>query len=287
MNLNSLQLIGLAMVVFAFGAQIFIPGAIVYYSTGTPAMQYYPQNTTPSSPQYVDAGATVSCDAVLSGIQPAEVQSATVQISQWSGSAWATIGTYQLTLYQQLITYIEYRYNYQVGNQGILYALSYLIQTTDVGSFTGIGYVQTASLTGYFSINGVTATSTSAIRVTNPSLSITYTITSSGVTTSSLSANVKLMNGTTQLQTVNLSVLNSTTLSGTCVLSGPGTYTLNGFITYGGQTTQQMSIVSVFGDGGGSVLSQMSFSDFYLIIGVFGVLFIVIGARKKKKADTT
>lgn len=286
MNLNSLQLLGLALVIVAVGGQAFVPGAMVYYSTVSPSMIIVPSNTTPNTPQYIPADNDFNCMVMLQGIQTGEVLNASVQISSWTGTAWSVIGTHALTYYQTVNGVLQYVYDFVAGGAGILYALSYAVVTIDVGSFTGIGYIQTAVLAGYFAINGVMVNSTSILRVSSPTLAITYTVTSTGLTGIALSGYIKVYNGSNYLiQTVQMTspdIMNPKgNLTASYTLPGAGTYTLNGFISYSGTTYQQMSIVDSWGDINSAVQSA-SFSELYLIMGIAGVVFILVGARKKQ-----
>jgi hypothetical protein len=289
MNLNNLQTLGLLLIVFSLGGQYFLPGATVYYATVAPTMTWLPSGTTPNTPFYLSAYNIYTCTAVLQGIQIGEILSASVQINQWSGTAWNLVGTYALS-YQSGGNGLGYTYGFTTGGPGLLYSLSYSVVTTDVGSFQGIGYIQTATLSGYFCIDGILANSTSTLRVTNPILSITYTATAPGIAAMSLTGYVNVLNGSAsgnpQIQQITLTPPTITNPNGNLTanytLPGPGTYILNGFITYSGTTTQQMSIIAPWLTLPGSS-SQMSFSDIWITTSIFGVLFIVLGARKKKK----
>jgi hypothetical protein len=283
MNLNALQLLGICMIIFAFGAQTFLPGSVVYYSTVAPSASFSPAGTTPNTPLYLPANQQYVCTALTVGIQQAEILNATVQISSWTGSAWSIVGTYTLTYVGTLVGALDYQYSFTVGASGSLYALSYLIQTIDIGSFSGIGYVATQASAGFFAINGIQATSATTIRVTNPTLSFTYTVNATSVDYTNFVVFIKVFNGSTQLTQVNLAMPTlGNNFTGSYTLPAPGTYILNGFVTYHGTTTQQMSIITPFGTLD-SLGSSLSFSDFYLAVGLFGVFFVFLGARKKKK----
>jgi hypothetical protein len=293
MNLNNLQLLGLIMVVFAFGAQVLIPGAVVYYSTASVGVAFIPTGTTPNNPQYLPAGWVAPAQMMIQGISQAEILNASVQISKWSGSVWNLVGTYIMSYNGMLqgTPFMEYQYLFTTSTTpATLYAYSYSLSTTDAGSFTGIGYYQTATLSGYFSINGQQVTNTSFLKVSSPTLSLTYTVTASGITPQNgpLVVTVKIFNGTqtaTQLSSVTLTAdmanYADMNMTGSYTLPGQGTYTLQGFVAYAGTNYEQMSILGSWGDLTNGI-NSMSFSDYYLIVGIFGVLFIIIGARKKK-----
>jgi len=289
MNLNIFQLLGLAMVIFAFGAQVFIPGSVVYYSTVSSSVSFIPNasTTSPNNPlQYPASSPYFPAQAVLSGISQLEVLNVSVQISQWSGSVWNLIGTYPLSYGTTTGASLVYGYLFApLGSPGSLYAFSFSVVTTDLGSFAGIGYIQIATLSGYFSINGFPATNTTFLRVSNPLLTFTYNITQTGFSSGSITPYVIVKNGTTQLAQVTMAFqsLNNGYFiySATYTLPSSGTYTMSGFVTYGSQTYQQMNIVS---DWGSANLTSMSFTDIYVVIGLFGVAFIFLGARKKKES---
>lgn len=275
------------MIIFAFGAQIFIPGAIVYYSTVAPAATFTPSNTSPNSPYYLQSYGTYTCTAMLAGLQQAEVSSVTVQISIWTGSAWNTLNTYALSYVNYAIGILWYNYNFTVGPSGSLYALSYLVQTTDAGSFNGITYIATQGNLGYFCINGIPCSTITTMRVTNPTLALTYIVNVSAINYANIAVYVNVLNGSTLLSQVNLTPPTNgqtpATFTGSYTLPAPATYILNGYVTYNGATTQQMSIIDSFGAISQSVKNEVSFTDFYLAIGFFGCIFILVGARKKKE----
>jgi hypothetical protein len=288
MNLNAMQILGLGMIVFAFGMQVFVPGAVVYYSSVAPSASFTPAGTSPNSPYYLQSGQTYTCTAVIAGIQPAELSSVTVQISIWTGSAWNLLGTYTLAYMNTIVGLIYYGYNFTTGaSPGSLYALSYLVQTTDVGSFSGMGYIGTQNNLGYFCINGVMSSNITTMHVTNPLLTFTYTVNVSGINYANIAVFIKVLNGSTLLTQVNLTPpTNGQTpanFTGSYMLPTSGTYVLNGYVTYNGATTQQMSIVDSFGDLSQQLTSTISLTDFYLVIGLFGCLFIFLGARQKKE----
>lgn len=288
MNLNGLQLLGLALVMLAVGGQALIPGSIVYYSSVAPSASFSPSGTTPNSPFYLQAYGTFTCMALLAGMQTAEVTNATVQISIWTGSVWNVVGTFTLTYVTTSMGILWYEYNFTMGASGNLYALSYLVQTIDVGSFSTVTYIATQTNLGYFCINGIFASNITTMRVSNPTLTFTYTVNASGVSYANFAVFIKVFNGSTQLTQVNLTPpVNGNppaNFTGSYTLPAQGTYTLNGYVTYNSATTQQMSIVAPWGDLSAS-LSEVSFSDFYLIMTIFGIAFILLGARKKKATE--
>jgi hypothetical protein len=296
MNLNSLQLLGLIMVIFAFGANIFLPGSVVYYSTTQPTVQFAGVGSTnPNSPALGPCGQQTFASALINEISQTEILNASFQISQWSGSVWTILTTTPMTYALTLPNGagMIYRGPYTLGSTpGILYAISYSLVTTDVGSFSGIGYVQSANLQGYFSINGNIATSNSFIRVSSPTLSLNFTVNSTVTAfaqSGSIVAYINVLDSSGNLiQKVTLSPnmhdYSDNNLTASFTLPNQGSYTLNGYVTYGGSTTEQMSIVGLFGTSGS--VSEMSLSDYYWIVGLFGVIFIVLGARQKKKSSS-
>lgn len=292
MNMNSLQLLGLIMVIFAFGANIFLPGSVVYYSTTNPSVTFAGVgSTTPNSPALAVVNQQTYAQAFVQGITQAEILNASFQFSQWNGNSWILISTVPLTYLANIGGADLYRGPYTLGaTPGLLYAISYSVVTTDVGSFTGLAYVETANLQGYFSINGISATTNTFLRVTSPTLSLNFTLfpnETSFAQSGQIVAYVNVLDAygnLLQKVTLNPNMQNYAdyNLTASYTLPSQGSYTLNGYVTYGGSTTEQMSIVGILGNSGASI-SEMGLSDYYWIVGLFGVVFIVLGARRKKK----
>ena len=272
MNLNHLQVIGLLMIIIAIFAGTFLPGTVVYYSTSNPTVTFLGVgSTTPNSPALSYCNLQTYAQAFVQGISRSEVLNASFQFSQWTGSSWTLLQTVPMTYTITIGGADLWRGPFTLGSTpGLLYAISYALVTQDLGSYSGIGYVETANLTGYFTINGQLATQNSFIRVSSPTLTLTYVVTSTvaGFAQSgqlSVYVNVQTGNGTL-IQKVTL--------------PAEGSYTLNGFVTYGGQTAQEMSILGAYGNGEGTNTTPLS--DFYIIIGVFGAIFFLLGTRQAK-----
>jgi hypothetical protein len=279
-KMNSLQLVGLILILSALGGNFLFPGTIVTYSTGTAGAVYWPGMTTPNSPYYVKPNSTVYPTITLENLSPSDIRGISVQISAWTGSAWNPVETINLA---QVVNTI-FQTSFQVGNSGTLYALSYAFGTVSSGSFTDLEYIKTASLSGYFSINGQEVDTTSTLTVSNPALSLTYTLTGGQVLQSQVTTYVQLLNGTSQLQQVTLtpSTTNSALFTGSITLPAPGTYQLNGYVTYAGSTTLQMSILAPWGTGLG-ISRYVDLSTAYWTMGIVGVVFVALGSRKQKK----
>jgi hypothetical protein len=290
-KLNNLQTLGLILLASALLLFVFTTGSVVQYSSGSNASVTFGGvgQTTPNSPTIGYCNLQTFATAITTGISTSEVLNASFQLSEWTGSSWTLLSTTPLSFVHALSpTQNIYQGSYALGaSPGILYAISYAMVTSDVGTFTGLAYVETGNLTGYFAINGQTVTPTSVVRVSNPTLILTYTVTTGtawaqgGQITSYV--NVMDSNGNT-LQKVTLSAdmqnYADENLTGSYTLPAQGTYTLNGYVTYGGKTQLGMSIIEEYGSAG--EVNSIPLADFYYVIGFFGLVFFVIGSLTKK-----
>jgi hypothetical protein len=293
MNLNHLQIIGLIMIIIAIFSGTFLPGTVVYYSSSNPTVTFGGVgSTTPNSPALSYCNLQTYAQAFVSGISRSEVLNASFQFSEWTGSSWTLLQTVPMTYTITLSGTDLYRGPYTLGaTPGLLYAISYAFVTSDAGTFAGLAYVETANLTGYFTINGQLATQNSFIRVSSPTLTLTYTVTStiaSFAQSGQVVAYVNVMDSKGNLiQKVTLPAdmqnYADTNLTATFTLPSEGSYTLNGFVTYGGQTAQQMSLLGSYGNASGATTTPLS--EFYFIIGLFGAIFFILGTRQQTKAQ--
>lgn len=288
LNLSPLQAIGLLMIVFALGANEFIPGAVVYYSTTQPTVIFEggQGTTSPNNPGVVAPNSVNMITVSTQGISQSEILNNSVQISMWTGSAWTVIQTSPLTY---RVTDPNgnsfYQVSFTFGTAGTLYALSFALTTSDLGSFHDIGYVETQVLNGYFLINGQVISNTTVLRVSDPTLAFTYNVTTSGITGANLRVVINILANGTQIGTITLPGSGSSTvLTGSYTLPAQGQYTIQGFVTFDSVTYQQMDIMGYFGISTGSS-TQLSFSDYYFIVAIFGLVFVVLGARQKKKKE--
>jgi hypothetical protein len=270
---------------------VFTTGSVVEYSSGSSASVMFGGvgQTTPNSPALGYCNQQTFATAITTGLATIEVLNASFQLSEWTGSSWTLLSTTPLSFVHALSpTQNVYQGPYTLGaSVGILYAISYAMVTSDQGSFTGLAYIETGNLTGYFAINGEQVTPTSVVRVSTPTLTLTYTVTTgtSWAQGGEITAYMNVLDSNGNLlQKITLSPdmqnYADENLTGSYTLPGFGTYTLNGYVTYGGQTQLGMTIVEEYGSGESS--NSIPLSDFYYVIGLFGLVFFVIGSLTKK-----
>jgi len=246
--------------------------AVIYYSSGTPYCSGWGSHDS-ANPMQIPGGTTYDQLAlVVKGVQPAEVTSATLTIN---GGAAITL-TYSAYYSTELaLTYLSPPWT--SGSEGVTYTMVWKVQTSTVGTLTDTTYLKVAAAEGYFTINGVKADTSTAMRVTSPTLTLGFYITSSVLTTSSFSeVYVQVYKGTTYLETVRLTALAPKNFTGTYTLPSTGTYTLNGYVSYAGKAIQKMSIVAPYGAGETPII-PFSVSSLQWMLGLSGLGLCVYG----------
>jgi hypothetical protein len=259
----------------------FLPSimAVIYYSTGTPHCSGW-GSKDPANPMQIPGSTTYDQLAlVVVGVQPAEVTSATVSIN----GVVVTL-TYSATYSTELaLTYLSPPWT--SGSEGTSYTMVWTVQTSTVGTLTDTTYLKVAVAEGYFTINGVKADTTTKMRVSNPTLSFGFYITSSVLTTSNFAeVYVQVYKGTTYLETYRLTASPPKNYTGSYTLPSTGTYTLNGYVSYAGKAIQKMSIVAPYGEGDGGGV-PFSVTSLQWMLGLTGAGLCVYGvvARNPKR----